>query len=74
MMRRALQILWPAFLMAGVLEMVIFSVIDPADMQWLGDAEGDWSRQGIYAIGFVVCWVATGLSSALTAVLVREEG
>ena len=73
MMRRALQILWPSFLMAGVLEMMIFSLVDPAEMQWFGNSGMEWSRQSIYTLGFVVCWVGTALSSALTALLVVER-
>ena len=29
-------VLWPAFLAAGVLEMLVFAVIDPEDMRWMG--------------------------------------
>ena len=36
MLRRTLRILWPAFLVAGVLEMMVFAVVDPADMRWFG--------------------------------------
>ena len=32
----ALRILWPAFLFAGVLEMMVFAVIVPHDMRWFG--------------------------------------
>ena len=30
---RLLQILWPAFLIAGVLEMLVFAVVDPEDLR-----------------------------------------
>ena len=33
---RVLQILWPAFLVAGVMEILLFSIFDPADVRWFG--------------------------------------
>jgi hypothetical protein len=30
----ALRILWPSFLVAGVLEGLVFSVIDPHELRW----------------------------------------
>ena len=41
---RALQILWPAFLMAGVLEMLVFAVVDPAELHWFGGPAIGWPR------------------------------
>jgi hypothetical protein len=67
---RAMQVLWPAFLMAGVLEMLIFAVVDPNELQWFGGAPVDWSRQAIYTVTFVLCWFGTATSSALTAFLI----
>jgi hypothetical protein len=29
-------IMWPAFLSAGVLEMLVFAVVDPQDLHWMG--------------------------------------
>jgi hypothetical protein len=60
--QRLMWIAWPAFLVAGVLEMLVFAVVDPQDMQWL-------SRQGIYTLSFFVFWVVTAASSALTTLL-----
>ena len=37
---------WPAFMVAGVLEMVVFAMIDPEDMHWFGHTV-PLSRQGI---------------------------
>jgi hypothetical protein len=69
---RALQVLWPAFLMAGVMEMLIFVVVDPSELQWFGGAHIEWSRQAIYTVTFVLCWVVTTTSSALTALLMSK--
>lgn len=72
MKQHALQILWPAFLMAGVLEMLIFVVVDPTDLQWFGVAHLDWPRQAIYTVTFLLCWMVTATSSALTVLLMQK--
>jgi len=69
MTRRALTILWPAFLMAGVLEMLVFAVIDPNDMTWFGLAPIDWPRQAIYTVSFLIFWSVIATAGALTALL-----
>ena len=73
MIQRTLQVLWPAFLMAGVMEMLIFVVVDPNELQWFGGAPIEWSRQAIYTVTFALCWVVTATSSALTALLMSKE-
>lgn len=62
-------VLWPAFLMAGVIEMLIFAVVDPSDLRWFGQEPVDWPRETIYSVTFLLCWAVTGLSSGLTALL-----
>lgn len=71
---RALQVLWPAFLMAGVLEMLIFVVVDPAELQWFGGEALGWSRQAVYTVTFLLCWVVTATSGAMTALLMCKAG
>jgi hypothetical protein len=66
--KRIMWIFWPSFLMAGVLEMLVFAMINPEDLHWFGKAV-QLSHQGIYTISFFVFWLVTVLSSALTAFL-----
>jgi uncharacterized membrane protein YcfT len=66
--QRLMWIVWPAFLMAGVMEMLVFSMVDPEDMQWFGH-HLDISRQGVYTMAFFVFWFVTSLSGALTTLL-----
>lgn len=54
--------------MAGVLEILVFAMVDPQDLHWLGQAV-QLSRQGIYTVAFFAFWLVTMLSSALTALL-----
>ena len=66
--QRVMWILWPAFLVAGVLEMLVFALVDPADLQWLGAPIG-LSREGVYTVAFFVFWGMTCASSAITTLL-----
>lgn len=68
-MRRRLQlILWPAFLAAAMLEMLVFAVIDPSDILWQGHQLG-LSRQAVYTLAFFAFWAICLAGSAITALL-----
>ena len=73
MKQRALQILWPAFLMAGVLEMLVFALVDPAELHWFGGPAIDWPRQAIYSVTFLIFWALVSTAGALTALLLMPE-
>lgn len=66
--QRMMWIAWPAFLIAGVLEMLVFAMVDPNDLHWF-DRPVEWSRQAIYTVAFFVFWALTMASSALTTLL-----
>lgn len=66
--RRWMWIAWPAFLVAGVLEMLVFALVDPADLHWAGAAL-DLSRPAVYTMAFFVFWGLAMASSALTTLL-----
>ena len=66
--QRLMWIAWPAFLMAGVLEMLVFAMVDPQDLHWFGQPLA-LSRQGVYTLAFFACWLITMASSALTTLL-----
>lgn len=66
--RRLMWIAWPAFLMAGVVEMLIFAVVDPENLHWFGQPL-QLSREGTYTLAFFVFWVIIMASSALTTLL-----
>jgi hypothetical protein len=68
MMQKWMWIAWPAFLVAGVLEMLVFAMVDPQDLQWFGQPV-ELSRQGVYTVAFFVFWAITMLSGALTTLL-----
>jgi len=66
--QRMMWIAWPAFLVAGVLEMLVFAMVDPHDLHWFGQPL-EMSRQAIYTLGFFAFWLMTMASSALTTML-----
>lgn len=66
--QRLMWIVWPAFLVAGVIEALVFAVVDPRDLQWFGHPLA-MSPQGVYTLAFFVFWVLTMASSALTTLL-----
>jgi hypothetical protein len=61
-------IVWPAFLVAGLIELVVFGMFDPEDMHWFGQ-QLTLSRQGVYTLSFFVFWVLAMVSSSLTTLL-----
>ncbi|HEY0200086.1 MAG TPA: hypothetical protein VGC24_00160 [Burkholderiaceae bacterium] len=63
-----MSIAWPAFLAACVLEMLVFALVDPHDLRWLGQPL-EWPRQAIYTLAFLAFWVVAIGLGALTALL-----
>ena len=72
MKQHALQILWPAFMVAGVLEMLVFAVVDPADLRWFGGPSIGWSTQAVYTVTFLLFWALISTAGAMTALLSLE--
>jgi hypothetical protein len=70
--RSILSIAWPAFLVAGALEMFVFMLFDPQDAHWLGYPL-ELERQGVYSISFFVFWILTMASSTLTLFLSQDK-
>lgn len=66
--QRLMRIAWPAFLLAGVIEMLVFALVDPQDLQWFGHPLA-LSREGVYTLAFFAFWLLSMASSALTTLL-----
>ena len=71
-MQTMMRIVWPAFLAAGAAELIFFSIFDPFELHFFG-APLDWSRQGIYTLGFFGFWGLAIASSALTVLRLRSD-
>ncbi|MFM2119095.1 MAG: hypothetical protein RL722_563 [Pseudomonadota bacterium] len=72
--QRIMAILWPSFLMAGVLEMLVFAFADPADLHWMGGAPVQLSRSAVYSLAFFAFWLLISTAGALTLLLLQEPG
>lgn len=63
---RALRVLWPAFVMAGVLEMLVFAAVDPDGLHGPGAPLLAGSRSTVYSVTFLVFWAVIAASAAIT--------
>jgi hypothetical protein len=63
-------ILWPAFLVAIVAEGFFFSLFDPHDLSFVGNAM-EMQPVGVYTIGFFCFWLFCSLASMLTCYLLN---
>ncbi len=59
---------WPAFLAACALELLVFAFVDPGDLQWSGHPLA-LSRQGVYTVAFFLFWLITTGAGVLACVL-----
>lgn len=70
--RRWASIIWPAFLVAAVLEVLVFAWVDPLSLHSLTGAALSLSPTAIYSLAFLVFWACTSVGCALTALLERS--
>lgn len=68
MVRLALVVLWPSFLVALVAEGFFFSWFDPHDLS-IGANHPDLSPIALYTVGFFFFWAICSLASMLTSYL-----
>ena len=65
-LRLLIWILWPSFLVAGLVEGLFFTLVKPEEILFFG-VHPNLSDEGIYTLGFFAFWIFCALSSALTA-------
>ena len=66
--QRMMWIAWPAFLVACVLEALVFVLVDPQDLHWFGEPVM-LSKEGIYTLAFFAFWAIAMVGGALTTML-----
>lgn len=71
--QRVSAVLWPSFLMAAVLEMLVFAFVDPSELHWLGGADLMLSASAVYTLAFFMFWMLISLAGALTQLLLVES-
>ena len=69
--QRLMWVLWPGFVMAIPTVGIVFTMVDPADLQLFG-APLEVSRLGAYSVGFLLFWAIGSTCSALTSLLQRS--
>jgi hypothetical protein len=69
--QRILWVLWPSFLVAAVAELLVFAVLDPADLHVFG-VPVTAGRMPLYTIGFFFFWLLGASAAALTVFLQRS--
>lgn len=67
-LQRMMWIAWPAFLVACVLEVLVFTMVDPQTLRWFGQPV-EISSLAVYTVTFFVFWGVVMLSSGLTTLL-----
>lgn len=67
--RFAMAVAWSSFLCAGVLELLVFAVVDPSELRWFGAAPVELSAQAVYTLAFLAFWAVIALASSLTLLL-----
>lgn len=70
--RRLAAIVWPAFLVAAVLEIGVFAFVDPGSLHTLSGASLQWSETAVYSLAFFFFWAATAAACGLTVLLQRS--
>ena len=71
MKQRIMWVLWPAFLVAAVTEMLFFAFIDPGEIMLFGNPV-ELSATATYSLFFFFFWVMGSCASALTCFLQRS--
>jgi hypothetical protein len=70
-MNKLYYILWPSFLVAGIAEVIFFTVIDPKDLFLFGQPV-HFSSLATYSIGFFAFWAVCAASSFATCFFQRS--
>lgn len=71
-MKHIIWVLWPAFIAAGLAEIVFFTVIDPQQLFLLGQPV-NLPDVAMYSIGFLLFWLICAGSSLLSWFMLPQE-
>jgi hypothetical protein len=69
-LHRFLLIAWPSAIGAALMEMLVFSVLDPRDIPSVDHAIGV-SPEGVYTLAFFAFWAAISFACTLTLFLAQ---
>ncbi|CAN5706085.1 membrane protein [soil metagenome] len=72
-LQRFMTAAWSAFMAACVLELLVFALVDPMELGWVGH-QPLWSRQGVYTVAFFAFWGVVMASNLITLFLCKPAG
>ena len=64
-MKKLIEVLWPSFIVAGIAEIVFFTVVNPQELYLFGESV-HFSAIATYSIGFFGFWIVCAGSSLMT--------
>lgn len=70
-MNKLFYIFWPSFLIAGIAEILFFTIVDPQELYLLGQPVS-FSPLATYSIGFFAFWAICAASSYSTCFFQRS--
>ena len=56
---------WPAFVVAGLIEMFVFAFVEPASLHTLTGAALELSATAVYSVAFLVFWALVASACAV---------
>lgn len=65
-LRRLGSVIWPAFLGAAVLEILVFAFVDPQHLHLPGSGEFTLSPMALYSLSFFAFWAVVAGACLLT--------
>lgn len=69
---KLIQVLWPSFLVAGIAEIIFFTVVNPQELYFFG-VPVHYSEVATYSIGFFGFWLVCAASSLATLFFQRTS-
>jgi hypothetical protein len=72
--RHILLVIWPSFVIAGLLEMLVFGAARPEDMKGFSGLLSEMSPIGVYTLAFFCFWAISALGTVLTLILAAPIG
>lgn len=69
---RLILILWPSFVLAGIAEIVFFTLVSPQELYLFGQPV-HYSNITTYSLGFLMFWTLCAATSAATLWLARTS-
>ena len=71
-MLKLIQVLWPSFLVAGIAEIIFFTVVNPQELYFMGEPV-HFTAIATYSIGFLCLWLICAASSLVTLFFQRTS-